>query len=157
MRGRKMILLHVMRVCRTRTRNILIMMGFNSLLYGAALKIRSEGFHGDSSADGPISYDSDGDGYQDSTTALMINQTVPDQLWDAFTYPELVQFFYIPELANETIIGMDVLPVAGSIYQSPLKNVDGTENWLEMVLATSEENIGSGLHTAEIYFDLRWN
>ena len=131
--------------------------GFNSLLYGAALKVRSEGVHGTATADGPIYYDADNDGMTDSTTELHINQTIPDLLWNASLYPNQVQFTYVPELASEVILCNQPVRVAGSIYQSPLRNFDGTPNWLEMIFATSEENVGSDLYAADIYFDLRWN
>jgi len=127
--------------------------GFNSLLYGAALKIRSEGIHGYATADGPIPYDNDNDYMPDAETALQVNDTVPDSLWAS----DQTQFTYVPELAIEALLGQQLVKVAGSIYQSRLISHNGDPNWLEMVLATSEENVGSDMYATKIYFDLRWN
>ena len=102
------------------------------------MKIRSQGIHG-------------------SAFSLPVNATVPDQLWDAGMYPDQVQFTYVPELASESLLGNPPLRVAGSIYQSSIICLDGTPNWLEMVFATSEENVGSDEYATDIYFDLRWN
>ena len=132
--------------------------GFNSLLYGASLKVRSEGIHGTAAADGAIPYDFDNDGTNDMTTTLMTNQTIPDQLWNAKLYPNQVCFSPIPELASETIIGNDVMVVAGSTKGSPLTNDDGTPNWLEMIFGASEEGTGGDqTYSTKVYFDLRWN
>ena len=127
--------------------------GFNSLLYGAALKIRSEGIHGYATSDGPIPYDNNNDYMPDAETMLQVNDTVPDSLWAS----DQAQFTYIPELAIETILGQQLVKVAGSIYQSRLVSYNGDPNWLEMILATSEENVGSDRYYTNIYFDLRWN
>ena len=131
------------------------------LLYGASLKVRSEGIHGFAVMDngGKVSYDSDDDGLPpfDSVDLGVKGTAIPVMLWDGKHYPSQCVFSPVPELANETLLGNDPILVAGSIKGSPLLKNDGTKNRLEVIFGASEEGIGSGTYATKVYFDLRWN
>ncbi len=137
--------------------------GFNSILYGAPLKIRSEGIHGNSIKDtGPIGYGNYSGWDFENHTSLDDNDSIPEDLWNGGMYPEAVQFSYIGELAAEFYSTQlpdhpSLTKVAGSRYYSPLTNMDGSSNWLEIIYGTSEKKLGSGLYKAKVYFELRWN
>ena len=144
--------------------------GFNPYLYGAALKVRSEGIHGiavEDDNEGKLRIDTDGDGVNDVNATMNPNDVIPVEAWDAKLYETTVQFSPIPELAVETYSAQlptdaqgnaaSLVKVAGSIYGSPLV-AGGQENWLEMIFGASEENTGgTKTYSTTVYFDLRWN
>ena len=148
--------------------------GFNPYLYGASLKVRSEGIHGtavEDDCEGLLRYeDTNSDGkvaWPDTGYGMNPNDVIPVQVWDANLYEETVQFSPIPELAVETYSAQlptdaqgnpaSLVKVAGSVYGSPIV-VDGQENWLEMIFGASEENTGgTKTYSTTVYFDLRWN
>ncbi len=135
---------------------------FNSNLYGASLKVRSEGIHGTSAKDDLADMPS----YWGTFTGA-VNDNVPAELWDGKTHAETVEFSPVPELANEfykSVLPLDddgneagLVKIAGARYNSPLTNSDGSTNWLEVILAASEENTGSDTYSTKVYFELRWN
>ena len=138
--------------------------GFNSNLYGAALKLRSEGIHSSSAKDTLINTPEKMPTWVSTGFTGTVNETVPAELWNS-DYAS-VEFSPVPELANE-IHSADLpvtsdgpaglVTIAGAMKSSPLKNDDDTENWLEVIIAASEKNTGSGSHSTRVYFELRWN